>query len=175
MSYQYYLEDFINHPKEVVQKYIDKLQPLNYNKFYWWRNFSPKIKPLLKTHSFKDRVINGDYELSSYYWMAQYTAHTAKKKFDPQMDNVTRQLDKLGVDISKYRRLMVDFEKEEKERIEDFLKELHKEFFITPEQLDEELFNFDGEAKDFYIYLEGRYNKRIRIKSKRGRKKRLVN
>jgi hypothetical protein len=175
MSYQYYLEDFIQHPKEVVEKHINKLQPLNYNKFYWWRSFGPKKKPLLKTHPFKDRVMNGDYEFSSYYWMAQYTAHNARKKFNPEIDDTSRQLDKLGTDISRYRRLMLDFEKEEKERINEFLEELLKEFFIEPEVLDNELLSFDGVTKDFYLYLESRYNKRIRIKSKRGRKKRLEN
>jgi len=174
MSYQYYLEDFIKQPEKTVIEQIKKLKPLNYNRFYWWRNFTSKSNPLPKNSLFKDKVLNGDYELSPYYWMAQYSIYEGKKKFNPQKDTLSDQLEKLGINISKYRKLMEDYEKDESERINTFLKELLEEFYITQEQLDNELFDFDGDTKTFYLYLENKYSKKYRVKSKRGRKKRLL-
>jgi hypothetical protein len=45
---------------QVVLKEISKLQPLNYNRFKWWRRFDSKIKPLPRGAKFIDRIKNGD-------------------------------------------------------------------------------------------------------------------
>ena len=54
--------------EKVVKREIKKLQPLNYNKFFWWRRYASKVKPLPKKSSFLDRIKNGEYEFSHFYW-----------------------------------------------------------------------------------------------------------
>jgi len=51
--------------EEFVLKEIDKLQPLNYNRFRWWRRFTQKNQPLHNTSSLLDKIKNGDYEFLS--------------------------------------------------------------------------------------------------------------
>jgi hypothetical protein len=170
MSYSYYMDNFITQSEKAVDKNIKKLVPIRYNKFYWWRNFSPKVKPLMKHFPFKDKVLNGDYELSEYYWMAQHAVYEGMKKVNLKKDDTGTQIEKLALDRAKYKRLMADFQKEEDNRLKGFLEELLKEFFIEKEQLDEELLRFDGLAKEFYLYLEKKYDKRKR-KTRKPREK----
>ena len=46
--------------EEFVLKEIDKLQPLNYNRFLWWRRFTQKKKPLSNSSPLLDKIKNGD-------------------------------------------------------------------------------------------------------------------
>ena len=46
--------------KKVVKQEIKKLQPLNYNKFFWWRRYASIVKPLPKKSTFLDRIKNGE-------------------------------------------------------------------------------------------------------------------
>ena len=57
---------------DLVRKQIKKLQPLNYNQFKWWRRFDSKMKPLPKGATFLQRIQNGEFEFSHYYWQAQF-------------------------------------------------------------------------------------------------------
>ncbi len=45
----------VDDPKLVLRE-IKKLQPLNYNQFYWWRRFTTKTKPLPNNASFFDKI-----------------------------------------------------------------------------------------------------------------------
>ena len=87
MPFSCFLDSFIKHPEEVVAKEISKLQPLNYNQFMWWRTHTDKIKPLGKRYPLKDRILNGDFEFSSFYWQAQLAAINAKAKLDLDKDD----------------------------------------------------------------------------------------
>lgn len=171
MSYSYYMDNFISQSQKAVEKNIKRLVPIRYNKFYWWRNFAPKNPPLMKHSLFKDKVLNGDFELSEYYWMAQLTVYEGMKKVNLKKDDTGTQIEKLALDRAKYKRLMVDFQKEEDDRLKRFWDELLKEFIIDENQLNEELLNFDGYAKEFYVYLEKKYDKRTRKIRKQREKK----
>ena len=65
-QYSFIREGNIKFSKEVVDKHIKKLQPLNYNKFMWWRTHTDKVVPLGKRAPLKDRILNGDFNPSSY-------------------------------------------------------------------------------------------------------------
>jgi hypothetical protein len=59
--------------EKLVIKEISKLQPLNYNKFMWWRRYTSKNQPLPTKSTFLERIKNGDYEFSHYYWQWKLT------------------------------------------------------------------------------------------------------
>ena len=42
-----------------------------YNKFWWWRRFQPR-QTLHKYRRLDERIPNGDFEVSDYYWQLQY-------------------------------------------------------------------------------------------------------
>lgn len=149
-QYSFIREGNIKHSREVVMKHIKKLQPLNYNKFMWWRTHTDKIVPLGKRAPLKDRILNGDFEPSSYMWQAQYALYTALDKIDLIKHDHQMQMEILAVDFARYKRLMEDFNKEEPARLEALYEAFTSAFQITREELEEKLIQWPGTILDFY-------------------------
>ncbi len=42
--------------------------PTKYNPYYWWRRFKNSKSPLHKYQPLRDKIKNGDYEISDYHW-----------------------------------------------------------------------------------------------------------
>ncbi len=152
--YTFIKEGSIRHSKETVMEHIKKLQPLNYNKFMWWRTHTDKVVPLGKRALLKDRILNGDFNPSSYFWQAQYALYVAKDKLDLTKHDTRFQLDIAGVDFMRYKKLMEDFEKEETNRMSALYEAFTAEYKITKEELEERFLNFHGTILDFYYYAE---------------------
>ena len=175
MPFNCFLDQFIKHPEEVVAKEISKLQPLNYNQFMWWRSHTDKIKPLGKRYPLKDRILNGDFEFSSFYWQAQLAAINAKAKLDLDKDDHQTQYEKVAVDVARYRRLLADYEKEESTRLKELVDAFTKAYRITEEGLLDKLSDWTGDILSFYEHMEEfAYKLPAEVrKNKRGRPKKL--
>ena len=112
----------ILHDRKTVNKHLSHLQKLNYSQFRWWRNYQVP-KPLPKTRLMIERIKNGDFEPSPYFWMAQ---HALYEKMDNDSNNKLdpyEQRKRGAMLLTKYEKLMHDFEVDEKERIETFIKD----------------------------------------------------
>jgi len=158
----------IIHSKEIVTKEISKLQPLKYNQFYWWRKFKEK-SPLSTKDAVHARIDNGDFDFSSYYWQAQYALLEMEEKTghitDPSIRHESQTLFR-----ERYRRLMNDFEKDEPQRLESYIKTMTSLFEIEKDELEKKMENFDGTLKELYILIKTNYNFRA-IQKRRGRPK----
>lgn len=140
--------------QEILDQELNKLIPLKYNKFFWWRNYTPKTKPLGKHSSLVEKIHNGDYDISPYYWMAQKAIVEAQKKIDVEKDMISVQKEKTSIDRERYRRLMDDFEKDDRERLENMYKAFQSMFRLTKDELDKHILNFDGTLEDFYYHMK---------------------
>jgi hypothetical protein len=160
----------IIHSKETVNKEIGKLQPLKYNQFYWWRKFKEK-SPLSTKDAVHARIDNGDFDFSSYYWQAQYALLEMEEKTghikDPSIRHESQTLFR-----ERHRRLMNDFEKDEPQRLETYIKAITGLFEIEKEELENKMEEFDGTLKDLYILIKTNYNFRT-IQKHRGRPKKI--
>ena len=152
--YSFIKESSIRHSREVVMEHIKKLQPLNYNKFMWWRTHTDKVVPLGKRAPLKERILNGDFNPSSFFWQAQLSLYTAKDKLDLTKHDTRYQIELCAVDLARYKRLMEDFEKEETSRMEALYSAFTDAYQITKEELDEKFLNFSGTILDFYHYAD---------------------
>lgn len=155
---------------ELVLREIAKLQPLNYNQFRWWRRFDQPNRPLHKNSSLLDKIKNGDLEFSHYWWQAKYTEIEMNEKYKNCLDHQDF-LEKTQVDKARRKRLWEDFEKDENEKLQYIKKEFTKEFYMTEDDYERELSEFDDTLEQFYYHCQIQYKKRLRIKSKRGRPK----
>lgn len=175
MPFNCFLDQFIKHPEEVVAKEIFKLQPLNYNQFMWWRSHTDNVKPLGKRFPLKDRILNGDFNFSSYYWQAQLAAINAKTKLDLDKDDYQMQYEKTQLDVARYRRLVADYEKEESTRLKELVDAFTKAYKITEEGLLDKLSEWTGDILSFYEHMEEfAYKLPAEVrKNKRGRPKKL--
>lgn len=160
-----YLDSFIKHPPAFINKKINELIPLSYNRFYWWKLFKEKNTPLVGKYSLIDKIKNGDYDFSSYLWQAQYTILKAIDKIKDIKDyNI--QVEKTSIDLERYRKLMVDFEKEEQKRLHELKHKFTKEFFIEYNQVENEMLNFNGTMEEFYYFILKKYNQKKKTKIK---------
>ena len=175
--YAFIKEGSIRHSRETVMSHVKKLQPLNYNRFMWWRTHTDKVTPLGKRALLKDRILNGDFNPSSYFWQAQLALYVAKDKLDLTKHDTRYQLDLAGVDFQRYKKLMEDFEKEENNRMLALYDAFTSEYRITKEELEEKFLKFNGTILDFYYFAEEFLYKTpssVR-KDNRGRPKKVLN
>jgi hypothetical protein len=80
--------------RERLQKEFSKLQKLNYNQFRWWRMYDVKNKPLDKRKPLRDRILNGDYDFSHYWYQAMWCEHEINDLFEQYKDDVVQYVDK---------------------------------------------------------------------------------
>jgi len=171
MPFSFIKESALRHDRDVVDKNLSRYQPLNYNQFRWWRSHTDMIKPLGKRALLKDRILNGDFNESSYFMQAQLALHQAKDKINLNRHNHSDQLEILAVDLARYKRLMDDYNKEDNERLEALYEAFTTHFKINRNELIEELCNWSGDLLSYYEYcVQFKYETPISVrKSKRGR------
>lgn len=141
-----------------VDKQLSQYQKINYNQFRWWRMYQPKNKPLDKRQPLRDRILNGDFDFSCYkaqiYW-CEYQLNDVHKEcgIDTQ-----KYLEKTAVLRARRKRLIEDFEKDEKDRLESLINEFTKYYRLDKNQVSEEMMNFTGDSLiDFYFYIDEKH------------------
>ena len=160
----------IIHSRETINKELNKLQPLKYNQFFWWRKFKEK-SPLSSKDALHARIDNGDFNFSSYYWQAQYALLEMEEKTghikDPSIRHESQTLFR-----ERHRRLMKDFEKDEPQRLDDYIKAMTGLFEIEKEELENKMETFDGTLKELYTLIKTTCDFRTKQKRK-GRPKKI--
>ena len=153
----------------LVRKKIKHLQPLNYNRFYWWRRFTSKTKPLPNKSPFLDRIKNGDFEFSHYYWQWKLTELEINEAYKSYNGDCLKLLEQNQIDLSRRKKLMVDFEKDEKIKLESLKKGFLREFLMTKDDYYDELLNFDGTTEVMNSYCLKIFGLSHRRNDRRGR------
>jgi hypothetical protein len=149
----------VSNPKHVLKE-IKKLKPLKYNRFFWWRRFASYNQPLPKKSSFLDKIKNGDFDPSHYYWQAKYSELEINEKFEECKQDYQDLLMKYPVILTRRKKLWEDFEKDESTKLQDIKKNFLKEFEIDSEDYEDEIGEFDGTLEEFYYYIRKTYETR---------------
>ena len=158
----------IIHSKETINKEISKLQPLKYNQFYWWRKFKDK-SPLSSKEAVHARIDNGDFDFSSYYWQAQYALLEMEEKTG-HISNPSTKHETQSIYRERYRRLMNDYEKDEPQRLSNYIKVITDLFMIEEKELERMMENFEGTLKELYTLIKNNYEFRT-VRKRKGRPK----
>jgi len=171
MPFSFIREQVLRHDRDIVEQNLARYQPLNYNRFMWWRSHTDNVKPLGKRATLKSRIENGDFNESSYFMQAQLALHNAKDKVDLKRHNHSDQLEILAVDLARYKRLMEDYEKEETGRLEALYDAFTSHFQITRQELIDELCEWNMDLLSYYNYCNEfkRTTPYANRKSRRGR------
>ena len=160
-------------PKTVYRE-IKKLQPLNYNQFKWWRRFDTKTKPLPRGSKFIDRIKNGEYEFSHYYWQWKLSELEINELHIKYNGDIQKLLEKNGVDLARRKRLIEDFEKDEENRLKALQDGFLREFVMTKEEYFEHISNFSGTTEGFYLYCLKTFDRSGKQPERRGRPKKVT-
>lgn len=144
------------HPREFVEEKLSSLTPIKYNRFQWWRNY--KVKDTLHTLSdLLSRIRNGDFDHSPYFWMAQMALHELDAKIATTNDP-EKQRDFAGLYMEKYRRLMLDYQKDEASRLDDLVKSFAKSTPLSKDEIKSIIETFDGTIEELYHHILSLYS-----------------
>jgi hypothetical protein len=159
---------------KTVHREIKKLKPLNYNKFMWWRRFDTKTQSLPRGSKFIDRIKNGEYEFSHYYWQWKLSELEINELHVKYNGDIQKILEKNGVDLARRKRLIEDFEKDENARLKALQDGFLREFVMTNEEYFEHISNFSGNTEEFYLYCLKTFDRSGKQSEKRGRPKKVA-
>ena len=143
--------------RKQVEEQLSQYQKLNYNQFRWWRLYAPKNKPLDNRQPLRDRILNGDFDFSCYkaqIYLVEYQLNDILKECGIDYQ---KYLEKTSVMRARRKRLIEDFEKDEKDKLESLIKEFTRYFRCNREQVEEEMLNCSGSLIDLYYIIKEKY------------------
>jgi hypothetical protein len=136
-----------------------------YDRFMWWRSYTPKNKPLGNKASLIDRLINGDFDPGPYLLEVELVYHTMNEKFkelicsDGQVD-FGKYTAETSIDRARKKRLEEDHEKEELRKLTDLRNLFKKQFRLSDDEYENEITKGSDTLVDFYYKLDDKYSKR---------------
>ena len=122
-----------------------------YNKFWWWRRFQPR-QMLHKYNRLDERIPNGDFEVSDYYWQLQYENVLEQEATDKE-PNPDKKHEIRCMFGERRRRLSKDYEADEAKILDEMYKAFKNELGMKRDEVDDEMLEFDGTLSDFYEHL----------------------
>ena len=163
--------------RKQLQKSFDKLQPLNYNAYRWWRMYESKNKPLDDRKPLRERIMNGDFEFSHYYLQALWVEHDLNDLQIECNGDSGLFVEKGAVMRARRKRLYEDYERDEKEKMDKLKRGLWANFQISKEELLNVMEEFGGTTLELYFHLDDKYKIIHQIspllRKRRGRPKKL--
>jgi hypothetical protein len=138
-----------------VRDKISSFTPSKYNQFYWWRRFKMRKTSHPYTPLY-DKIKNGDYDVSDYFYQAKYELELMEEKLST-IKNVDEQHEQRGLFMTRHRRLMNDYEKDEAEIMKNLIKDFKVTFKVTEEELYSHMEECDGDLMCLYNTVKQNY------------------
>ena len=141
-----------------------------YDRFMWWRGYTPKNKPLPHKAGFRDKLANGDFESGPYLLEVELALHTMNDKFKECITangepDYGKYHGMTSIDRARVKWLREDYDKEETRKLEELRKLFAKEFNMTKEDYEKEVNKGSDTLVQFYDKMEKKYGKRITMKT----------
>ena len=160
--------------RKKIERHLNKnYKKINYNKFRWWRWYQDKNTPLPYKADFRDKIFNGDFDPSGYQWQAWLCEHMLNEIHEECYPDIQKYLEKSKLLGARRKRLLEDYENDEKNKLDNLYSHFRKYFSIDRSQVEEEALKCRGELIDLYYIIEDKYRKKL-ITSKRGRPKKYA-
>jgi len=167
--------------REELKEKFSHLQKLNYNQFRWWRLYDVKKKPLAAHFPLRNRIENGDYDFSHYWYQAAWVEHDINDLSIECKDDAGLFSEKVQVLSARRKRLYEDYEKDEKWKLDDLVKEFSRNFHITKDEARLEMEEFSGTLTELYDYISTHSKYKLKagktprvVFKKRGRPKKIA-
>lgn len=138
--------------REFLEQELSKIPRNKYNCFQWWRRYQtrdtlPKKAPLY------DKIVNGDYDHSPYLYQLEMELYLMNDKLKgiahPDEAHEIRSLF-----MERYRRLNIDYEKEENRVMQELKSDFVKTFKLDKKELEIFMESFDGTLLEMYKHFK---------------------
>lgn len=137
--------------REFLESKLSGLQKKTYNKFYWWRRYQSR-KTLHDLQPLRERIYNGDFEPSNYYYQAEHENYLVEGVIS-KIKHYEDKLTPMSLARARHKKLIEDYEKEEFDIMKKLKLSFRKEFGISEEELSSIMENFDGTTLELYDYI----------------------
>ena len=150
------------HEKKWLDKYLrTNYYKKKYDRFMWWRSYTLRNLPLSNRHPFRDRILNGDFELGSFIYEIEIVEHRINEKFKQCGTDHVQYHEAISVDKARRKRLQEDRDKDEFNKLAELRRCFLAEFKMTKVQYDREVIRYRGpDLINFYYRMEDRFGKR---------------
>ena len=128
-----------------------------YNRFHWWRSYVDKNKPLSNRSPLRDRILNGDFDFGPYKFEAEVVEHRMNEKYVELHDDMGRYVEVTSLDRARRKRLLEDYEADEKRKLEDLSKSISELIGLAKEAILDELIEFNDTLIEFYYHITEKY------------------
>lgn len=146
------------HSLEWLEEYFTKnFYKKPYDRFMWWRSYTPRNKPLPKRSPLIDKIKNGDFDFSSFWYEAEVVEHRLNTKYAMLINDPGRFEEETAVDKARRKRLLEDFQKDESKKLYELTNEFSKLIGISAKDVEDELADFDGELIEFFHYITKKF------------------
>jgi len=128
-----------------------------YNRFHWWRSYVDKNKPMSTRSPLRDRILNGDFGLASYKFEAEVVEHRMNERFVELYTDMGRYVEETSLDRARRKRLLEDYEADEKRKLNDLAKSFSDLIGLTKEKIFDELVDYNDTLIEFYYFITEKY------------------
>jgi len=137
-----------------IEDKIKTLNPSRYNKFFWWRRFEQRTM-LHKYHPLRNKIANGDYEVSDYYYQIRWEEKLMNDKLIA-LGSPDDQHDARKLFAERIKRLTTDFEKDQEKIDQLMFNDFKITFRLNRDEVEKRMSEFDGTLLEFYDSLSAK-------------------
>ena len=138
--------------REFLEEQLCNLIPKRYSQFVWWRRYESR-QTLPERSPLYDKIVNGDYEHSDYYYQAEMETYLLQDRIK-DIRFYEDQLEHRSLFGARWKRLMDDYAKDEKEILRKMKKDFKGTFGISGDELELIMEDFDGTTLDLYTHVK---------------------
>ena len=139
-------------PRPFLEEQLSKLTPKRYNQFVWWRRYESR-QTLPERSPLYDKIVNGDYEHSDYFYQAEMETYLLQDRIK-DIRFYEDQLEHRSLFGARWKRLMDDYAKDEKEILRKMKRDFKGTFGIPGDELELIMEDFDGTTLDLYTHVK---------------------
>lgn len=139
--------------RQFLEEQLSQLQKNKYNCFQWWRRYQTR-DVLAKKAPLYNKIVNGDYNPSMYLYQAEMELYLLEDRLEG-VKNPEDAHDVRSLFMERYRRLLADYEKEEKQVTQNLIGDFSKTFGLDKKQLETFMETYDGTLLEMYNHFKG--------------------
>ncbi len=138
--------------RSFLEEQLSRLPKNKYNCYQWWRRYQtrdvlPKKAPLY------NKIVNGDYDPSTYLYQSKMELYLLEDKLQG-VKYSDEAHDIRSLFMERHRRLIHDYEKEEKQIMQHLIGDFSKTFKLDKKQLETFMETYDGTLLEMYNHFK---------------------
>lgn len=152
------------HSVQWLEKYLKtNYYKKKYDRFMWWRSYTPRENPLPNNYPLRDRILNGDFDMGPFEFEIQLVEHRLNERYERLYNDPGRLRQEEQMDKARRKRLIEDRDKDEQKKLETLKRDFLREFKMTKQQYDREIVRYRGpDLINFYYRMEQKFGKYAR-------------